>query len=131
MAVQSDIGKFHIRLDFNPGGTLTGQLLRYKAPKIVEYLVKKLPLKQRIRLYKDNQIFITTGLNFGLEKGVTSVKTGDLAYWPIGDAFCIYKNAMETYSKVNIIGKIIDGLEHLQSITAGATLEISKSDIVI
>jgi len=126
MAVRSDIGKFHIRLDFNPGGTLKGELLRYKAPRIVEYLVKKLPIRQRIRLYKDNQIFITTGLNFGLEKGVTAVKTGDLAYWPVGDAFCIYKNDMETYSKVNIIGKIVDGSEYLQAITAGAIHEINK-----
>lgn len=126
MPDQSDIGKILLHLDFTPGGTITGELVRYKAPKIVEYLVKKLPIKQRIKIYKDNQIFISAGLKFGLEKGVSEVEAGDIAYWPVGDAFCIYRNPMKTYSNVNIIGKVVNGIDILPTIDRRAILEIRK-----
>ena len=127
MTGQPDLGEIPITITAEPGGEFKGVLIRYRAPKVVEYLVSKLPIKQRIKIYKDNQVFISVGLKSGLEKPVDQVVAGDIAYWPVGDALCFYRNEMHPYSKVSVIGKVVDGLEILQAIEPGAIINIHRS----
>ncbi|MHA1839450.1 MAG: cyclophilin-like fold protein [Candidatus Ranarchaeia archaeon] len=128
--MKPDIGKVHLDITFEPGGTLKALLFRYNAPKVIERLVRKLPIRKRVKIYKGSQIFVSVGVGAGLEKGTSTVDKGDIAYWPVGDAFCIYRDKMDTYSKVNVLGKIIDGLDLLAKIEEGTIITINNTKII-
>jgi hypothetical protein len=57
----------------------------------------------------------------GSEKAVSSCEAGDIAYWPQGDAVCIFFEKMTPAGKVNPLGKIssIDFEEVFASLRSG------------
>ncbi len=62
------------------------------------------------------------------------VNTGDLGFWPVGDAFCIFfgrtpisTNEMpRAYSPVNVFGKITGDAAALKKVSAGDEVSIKK-----
>ena len=123
----ANIGELPITILINHDLKADGILYAYNGPQIISAIANKIPLNGRVRIYNDDQLFIPIGIKSGIQKGTTSVEEGDIAYWAIGDAFCIFRNSMKTYSQVNVIGKIVSGIENVKAITKGATLEILKS----
>ena len=63
------------------------------------------------------------------------MEEGELAYWPPGQAFCIFfgptpasgGDEIRAASAVNIVGKIIGDLSGLQDVPDGAELIIEKN----
>ena len=63
------------------------------------------------------------------------VDPGELGYWPVGNAFCIFfgptpvSSGMEprAYSPVNVFGKIKIDLSDLKKVVQGAILKIEKA----
>ena len=61
------------------------------------------------------------------------VEPGELAYWPIGSAFCIFfgptpasrDKRPRAYSNVNVFGKITGDLSKLHKVSNGAEITIS------
>jgi len=61
------------------------------------------------------------------------VELGDLAYWPPGNAFCLFfgltpvseGDDIRPASPVNVIGKILGDLEILKSVKSGEKVLIS------
>jgi hypothetical protein len=58
----------------------------------------------------------------GVEKPVKRVEEGTIAYWPRGDAICIYPKSYTPYSPVNKIGRIIQGLDIFQKVRSGTRI---------
>lgn len=62
------------------------------------------------------------------------VEVGTIAYWPAGEAFCIFfgptpvslDGAPRAYSPVNILGKIEGDLTVLKTVQQGATVQLRK-----
>jgi hypothetical protein len=65
------------------------------------------------------------------------VKIGDLGFWPMGDAFCIFfgrtpvsKNEKpRAYSPVNIFGHITDDTMVLKNIKSGSEILVRKDEV--
>ena len=62
----------------------------------------------------------------GKEKANTAAKTGDIGYWPMGDAICIFLEELEPYGGINIIGNITENLDALKNLRLGTSLKISQ-----
>ena len=64
------------------------------------------------------------------------VEVGQLAYWPVGKAFCIFFGPTpvsdgeepRAYSPVNVFGKISGDPAPLKSIPAGTLIRVSAAD---
>ncbi len=64
------------------------------------------------------------------------VEIGDLGYWPVGRAFCIFfgptpvstDERPRAYSPVNIIGEVLGELSQLSSVQDGARVRIAQLD---
>ena len=62
------------------------------------------------------------------------VEIGELGYWPVGRAFCIFfgptpvstDEKPRAYSPVNVIGKVLGDLTQLSSIKDGEPVKISR-----
>ena len=63
------------------------------------------------------------------------VEVGDLGFWPVGDAFCIFfgptpvsmSDKPRAYSPVNIFGRISGDPMVLKSISSGAKIHVRKA----
>jgi hypothetical protein len=83
---------------------LEGELRSVFSPRVVERILARLPIQSRIHLWK-KEFYFEIGIRMGLEKAVTSCKAGDIAYWPQGDAICLFFDEMSPFSKVSPIGQ--------------------------
>lgn len=108
--------------------TLNGELRTVLAPRTVGRIISLLPINSRLHLWSQEAYF-GVGARIGLEKAVTQCKCGDLAYWPQGDAVCLFFKDMTPLSKVNPIGRIsTTALESVfERIRTGTMIHFSRS----
>ncbi len=62
----------------------------------------------------------------GDEKAKAKVEKGQIAYWPMGSALCIFHGKSQPYSPVNIIGQITKGLELFKRVKSGTKIKVEK-----
>jgi hypothetical protein len=117
-----------VKFRINNVGTLDGELRPVLAPRTVGRIVSLLPMDSRLHLWKQEAYF-EIGARIGLEKAVSLCKSGDLAYWPQGDAICLFFKDMAPFSKVNPIGRLsTSSLEDLfESIRTGMMIHVSRA----
>ena len=64
----------------------------------------------------------------------TEVEVGELGYWPVGRAFCIFfgptpvstGNQPRAYSPVNILGRVLGDATRLRSVRAGTSVSVTR-----
>jgi len=101
--------------------------------KTSQEILKKLPIVSRANRWGD-EIYFQIPVYSELENGIEILDIGSVAYWPPGNAFCIFfgKTPASTGDKpqaaspVTVIGKIIDNksLPDLKKISDGDIIEL-------
>lgn len=113
------------------GVNLKGEL---NHSKTAEKIWELLPIDGRVNTWGD-EIYFSIGEKIELEEGASEVVSmGDLAYWPPGEAFCIFFGStpasqgddIRAASPVNVFGKIIGDPKDLKEIPSGAKIRIEK-----
>lgn len=84
---------------------LEGELRTVLAPRTIERVSANFPISSRIHLWK-NEVYFEIGVKMGAEKSKSHCEAGEIAYWPQGDAICIFFEDMTPISKVNPIGRL-------------------------
>jgi hypothetical protein len=90
-----------------------------------------LPIKSRANLWGD-EIYFSIPLSLKLEVGQEMVSTGDLGYWPDGNAFCIFfgptpvsrGDEIRPASQVTVFGKVIGDATVFKKVAAGTEIVI-------
>ena len=121
--IDSDI---ELVFDFEDDIHVVAILDRVLAPLIIEDIKSRLPIDGRAALMK-GEMKITLGIKRGNAKPTKNVSRGDIAYMPLGDSLCIYLNDMNTFSPVNVIGRITSNhnvLDQLSSVRRGGKVTI-------
>ena len=94
-----------------------------------------LPIKAKANRW-GGEIYFTIPVEVELEAGAREVlETGELGYWPTGNAFCMFfgktpaskKNEIRAASAVNVIGKIKGDLSELWDVADGADVIIEAA----
>lgn len=108
-------------------------LVELNDSKTSQEILKKLPIVSRSNIW-GNEIYFQIPVYSELENGIEILDTGSVAYWPPGNAFCIFfgKTPASTGDKpqaaspVTVIGKIIDNksLPDLKKISDGDIIEL-------
>ncbi|MCS7385575.1 MAG: cyclophilin-like fold protein [archaeon GB-1867-005] len=101
------------------------KLIRILAPITIQQIVKRLPISTRIVKF-GKQLLINLPLKVKIDKTSKNVKAGDVAYWPISQALCIYLEETKIPSPVIIVGKVVEGMEILKQIPSGAGVTLKK-----
>jgi len=119
--------KIPIEFVFSNDIILEGELRSVLAPRTIEKIVKILPKNSRIHLWK-KELYFEVGIRMGSEKAVSSCNAGDIAYWPQGDAICLFFEKMAPYGKVNPIGHIttINLQEIFESFRSGMPISLRQ-----
>ncbi|HAX18320.1 MAG TPA: hypothetical protein DCY00_06975 [Actinobacteria bacterium] len=96
-------------------------------------LLKILPIKSEVNLW-GNEVYFEIPIEAELENGRELMEIGNIAFWPSGNAFCIFfgptpagnGSQPRAISPVTVIGKIIseDGIEKLKKLTPSDSIEV-------
>ncbi len=86
-----------------------------QAPKTVQAILEKLPIEVKINRWGDELYTDPMPVKVKEEDARSSVDLMDVAYWPQGQALCLFfgptpiskGDEIKPYSPVNIIGKIL------------------------
>ena len=125
------VSRIPIRIQFEEIGESEGEFIRFLAPRTVDSILRLLPLQGRVAIWKE-QVYFQVPLKIGLEKGTKKISKGDIAYWPMGNAICIFLSVMQPQGSVNLIGKVLSGLEELRKIKSGTPIKfeiLAKSNL--
>ena len=102
--------------------------------KTAEKIWDLLPLEGKVNTWGD-EIYFAIGAKIDLEQGASAVvSVGDLAYWPPGNAFCIFFGKtpasigaeIRAASAVNIFGHIIGDYEAFKTVKPSTSIIITK-----
>ena len=103
--------------------------------KTAEKIWELLPIEGRVNTWGE-EIYFSIGEKMELEKEASEVVAkGDLAYWPPGQAFCIFfgktpascGDEIRAASPVNVFGKVIDDVKILKKVKSYNKIIIKKT----
>lgn len=92
-----------------------------------------LPIEAKGQTWGD-EIYFDIGLSAAPEKAREVVDVGDLAYWPPGQAFCIFfgptpasrGDECRAASAVNVVGKIVGDARVFTKVRSGSRVTIER-----
>ncbi len=122
----SDISRIPFKVLLEGFGEAEGEFIRFLAPRTVDALLRLLPLQGRVAVWRE-EIYFQVPLKTGAEKAVSKVDSGDVAYWPMGNALCIFRGAMQPHGPVNLVGRIISGLELFVKVSSGTRIKVERA----
>jgi hypothetical protein len=94
-----------------------------------------LPVNVQSSMWGDELYFaLPEELGVGLEKGQELVEIGDLGYWPVGNAFCIFfgptpmsqGDEIRPASPVTVFGRVVGDAAGLDELRSGAQVVVEK-----
>ena len=122
---KESITRIPIKFVIGDLGQAEGELIRHLAPRTVSAITKTLPLEGRVALWKE-EVYFEIPVKMGDEKAKPIVEKGTIAYWPIGNALCIFFGNTQPYSPVNIVGTMTNNLELFAQIKSGTRIKVEK-----
>jgi hypothetical protein len=123
LSAEESISRVRIKFILENLGEAEGELVRFKAPRTIDMIVRKLPIVGRIALYKE-EIYFEIPIKMGEEKAKPTVETGAIAFWPMGSALCVFYGKSQPYSPVSILGKITKNLELFKTAKSGTAVKV-------
>jgi hypothetical protein len=123
----SDVGRYKVVFRIQGIGEAKGELIRVKSPLTAENVWRAIPIVGIASVWKNAEIYFPAGIKRGLERPTRSAEKGDIAYWPLGDALCVFYDKVEPYSDVNIIGKVTEGLPIFSKVKLGTTISLDRA----
>ena len=102
--------------------------------KTADAIWEALPLEEEGRRWGD-EIYFGIPVRLGSIDGQEVVEVGDLAYWPPGNAFCIFwgptpasrGHEIRPASPVNVFGKIKGDAAAFAAVRSGAKVRVERS----
>lgn len=119
------VSRIPIRLVIDGIGKTEGEIVRIRSPKTADAILRNLPIEGMAALWQQ-EVYFDIPIKMGTEKASPTVEKGDLAYWPMGSAFCIFWGETQPYSPVNVIGKVTKNLELFEQVKSGTKITIEK-----
>jgi hypothetical protein len=116
-------------------GEIQADLSESKNPKTSRAVQLALPIIAEIATWGD-EIYFPIPVKVDKENPQQVVALGDIAYWPPGNALCIFfgltpvsvGNEIRPASAVNVIGKVLTNPEVFKKVNDGDRIKIGKQE---
>ena len=101
-----------------------------------QQIAEALPIEGKANIWGD-EIYFEIPIIAGQEPDARAeVEVGELGYWPVGHAFCIFYGPTpastgkkpRAYSPVNILGRILGEATQFRNIPTGTPVRIEKAE---
>jgi len=103
-------------------------------PKTVKAILNALPFESIANRWGD-EVYFEIPVRVEEENSIQEVEIGTVAYWPPGNALCIFFGKTpvskgekpRAYSPVNVIGKIIGDAKIFKKVKSGDKIKVEKA----
>jgi hypothetical protein len=103
-------------------------------PLTVDAIWSKLPIDGKANIWGD-EIYFPIPVQVGAENPSEVVQMGDLAYWPPGNALCIFfgptpaswDKEIRPASPVNVIGRMVDNPRLFKLVSPGDKIRLERT----
>jgi len=120
-----------IEIEIEGVGVVEGELTDGENPKTYSLLVNAMPFKTKAKTWGE-EVYFETPVSFWGENGKFKVEVGDIAFWPLGKALCLFygKTPMSNDDKpvaaspVYVVGRITKNIELLKGVSWGTPAEV-------
>ena len=119
------VSRIPIKFTIEEIGEAEGELVRHLAPRTVDAIAKRLPIEGRAALWRE-EVYFQIPVKLGKEKAEPTVEKGAVAYWPMGNALCIFHGGSQPYSPVNLVGQVTKNLELFERVKSGTKIMVEK-----
>lgn len=123
--LQSEVSRPKVAFVIEGVGEAGGELHRFASPRTADAILKRLPVQGRAALYGE-EVYFQVPVKAPAENPRSKVEVGTIAYWPAGDAVCVFFGPTKPYSPVNILGRITIGLELFRTLKPGTVITVRK-----
>ena len=116
-------------------GSILAETTESLNPKTVKAIIQALPIRGHCNRWGD-EIYFRTDVNVSEENSKQIVDTGALAYWPPGQAFCIFFGPTpassgaepRAASPVNVFGRVLQDFNVFRNVKNGEEIMISTAE---
>ena len=126
MTSVTDISRPKVTFSIEGLGDAMGEFHRFAAPRTADSILKRLPVQGRAALYGE-EVYFQIPVKAPAESARSIFEVGSVGYWPMGDAICVFFGPTKPYSPVNLLGKILSGLELFRSVKSGTLIQVRKA----
>lgn len=121
-----------IKIIIESVGETTAEITKERNPRTAEAVINALPIEGRANRWGD-EIYFSIPVRADEENSQVVTDLGDIAYWPPGNALCIFfgptpvsrGDEPRAYSPVNVIGKVKGDLSLLRRVRGGERVKIT------
>ena len=97
---------------------------------------KKLPLEGEANIWGDEIYFEIPVIEEQAPEARAEVEVGELGYWPVGHAFCIFfgptpvspDEQPRAYSPVNVLGQVLGDATRFRAVRGGTRVRVTRSE---
>jgi len=118
--------KREVRVIVRGVGVAKAVLYRKYSPKTFARVVRSLPIEGYARLL-NGVLYLVAPFEVGAEDPKKRVKRGDVAYWPLWKAICIFREDKALDRPVNLLGHVVENVEVLDRVERGALVRIEEA----
>lgn len=102
--------------------------------EVVKKLLEKLPIKSTVNTWGEEIYFSIPVQCREMKNPKDVVEKGDVGFWPPGRALCLFfgktpisDDKIRPASTVDVIGRIVEGMENLHSVKDGEEVSITAA----
>ena len=130
----SQVQPFNIKIFTKSTADVQAEIIESLNPKTAKAIIEALPIKGHCNRWGD-EIYFSISTRVEAENARQVVEKGALAYWPPGQALCIFfgptpassGDEPRAASPVNVFGKIIGDPSVFRRVRSGEEVTISKA----
>ena len=118
------VSKLHVILEINDKFKINCELKRHLSPSLVGIINRSLPVTGTIHMLGNSGVYVESSIESGGERTRREFKKGEIAFLPIGHAFCFFHKDAKVGKDLIPIGKILDNPEDLLKTESGDEVSI-------
>jgi len=124
-----------VRVCTEATGCIDAELSGERSPQTFEEIVRALPIESVAYRWGD-EVYFSTPVKVDEENAVETVEKGTIAYWPPGQALCIFwgptpasrsPDEIRPASPVNVVGRILGDPTVFSKVRSGGKIRVEKA----
>jgi len=128
------LSKIRVIIESDEIGAVEAEIDPELNPETAELILGALPIEARGNRWGE-EIYFSIPVEHGEENSQEVVEKGDMAFWPPGDAFCIFfgrtpasrGDEIRPASAVNVFGRVLGDIAKLRRFSSGSKIRIRKA----
>lgn len=124
-----------IKITAKSTGEVPAEIIESLNPKTAKAVIDALPIRGLGSRWGD-EIYFSIGVSVQSENAKDVVEVGDVAYWPPGQALCIFFGPTpasrgqepRAASPVNVFGKVLNDASVFRKVRSGEEVVITKAE---